>query len=114
MQKTVYQTDVDGLFLYATTANELALAPGLYNIPFGAYEDAPPAAPAGQVARRTGDAWELVEDYRGVRLWLADSGMLYTIGQEVEVGGESVSYPGWGALPGWLTDAEPAPQGAAS
>jgi len=108
MQKTVYQTDVDGLYMYPTVANELDLAPGYYNIPYGAYEDEPPAAPDGMVARRVGDEWELVQDHRRTELWLA-TGALYTIGQETEVDGETVSYPGWGPLPDWLTDVEPTP-----
>ena len=32
MQKTVYQANDDGLFLYETVANELALTPGSFNI----------------------------------------------------------------------------------
>lgn len=42
MQKTVFQTNDDGLFLYESMANELALTPGAFNIPYGAYEDMPP------------------------------------------------------------------------
>ncbi|WZB70777.1 hypothetical protein WJ968_37155 [Achromobacter xylosoxidans] len=43
MQKKVYQTDSDGLYLYESIANELAMTPGRFNVPFGAYEDAPAA-----------------------------------------------------------------------
>ena len=53
MQKTVYQANDDGLFLYETVANELALTPGSFNIPYGAFEDAPPATTSQQTKART-------------------------------------------------------------
>ncbi|MFY3535570.1 hypothetical protein, partial [Achromobacter denitrificans] len=107
-QKTVYQTDNEGLFAYETLANELALAPGVYNIPYGAYEDAPPPAPAGMVQRRAdGQAWSLVEDHRDARLWLAATGAPYSRHEEVEIDGVVSQYPGWGPVPAWLTLVEP-------
>ena len=48
MHKSVFQTDDDGLFLYETVANDLPLSPGAYNVPFGAYPDAPPAGSSGR------------------------------------------------------------------
>ncbi|MPT39995.1 MAG: phage tail protein [Achromobacter sp.] len=107
-QKTVYQTDIEGLFAYETLANELALAPGVYNIPYGAYEDAPPPAPAGMVQRRAdGQAWSLVEDHRDARLWLVATGAPYSQHEEVEIDGVVSQYPGWGPVPAWLTPVEP-------
>ncbi|WP_088148838.1 phage tail protein [Achromobacter denitrificans] len=103
-QKTVYQTDSDGLFAYETFAYELALAPGVYNVPYGAYENAPPPAPAGMVPRGVdGQAWALVEDHRKDPLWVVGTGAPYVPHEVIELDGASASYPGWGAVPAWLT-----------
>ncbi len=103
MRKEVFQADDNGLFLYQTLANELALTPGKFNIPFGAYEDAPPQPAQGRWPRRVGDAWTMVEDYRTTPLWVVESGAPYTIGTEHAGVDGKVSYPGWGPLPAWLT-----------
>lgn len=110
--KTVYQTDPNGLYLYPVEANELALAEGLFNVPYGAHEDQPPAASAGFVVARIGGAWELAEDYREVGLWLVATGESYVPGNEAVVDGVKVSYPGWGVLPAWLTQVETTPSPA--
>ncbi|MGE8614040.1 MAG: phage tail protein [Achromobacter veterisilvae] len=110
--KIVYQTDpVNRLYLYTTVANELPLAPGFFNIPFGAYEDAPPEAPEGYAAQRNeaGTEWGLVEDHRADALYLAASGAPYEVGSAVEIEGVPSSYPGWGEVPTWLTLTAPAP-----
>lgn len=39
--------------------------PGVFLIPSNCTENAPPEAPAGTVAIRSGDAWEVTEDHRG-------------------------------------------------
>lgn len=109
MQKAVFQTDNDGLYLYQSAANELALTPGAFNIPYGAYEDAPPAPPTGKWALRQGDAWTMVEDHRTTPLWVVETGSRYSIGTEVDGADGKVSYPGWGTLPAWLTVVEPTP-----
>lgn len=101
--KTVFQTDHDGVYLYPVQANELALVPDLFNIPFGAYEDEPPPAPAGMVARRAQGAWALAEDHRNVPLWLVHTGESYTPGASVELEGLPVHYRGIGPIPEWLT-----------
>ncbi|EHK65312.1 hypothetical protein [Achromobacter arsenitoxydans] len=106
-QKAVFQTDSDGLFIYETIANELTLAPGYYNVPFGAFADAPPDPPAGKVQRRVGGEWEMVDDYRTTPLWVVETGAPYVVGAEHVGAGGRVSYPGWGALPDWLTEMEP-------
>lgn len=108
MQKTVFQTDSDGLFLYESVANELPLTPDSFNVPFGAYEDAPPEAAAGKRQRRTDDAWLMVDDYRAMPLWVVDTGEPYSIGSEEQGAAGNVSYPGWGPLPAWLTSQQPA------
>ncbi|GAB1835292.1 phage tail protein [Achromobacter xylosoxidans] len=104
--KTVYQSDpISGIYLFTTQANELALAPGLFNIPFGAYEESPPDVPAGEVAQwnPTLSAWIAVEDHRGETLYLVKDGTAYEMGSSVEIDGEPASYPGWGKVPAWLT-----------
>jgi hypothetical protein len=106
-KKTVYQTDVDGLFMYETEANELALDPGRFNVPYGATETPPPPVAVGSVARWTGTAWEEVEDHRGETLYRVETGEPYEPRSLVEIDGEDVTYPGWGELPGWLTASAP-------
>ncbi|MPT39777.1 MAG: phage tail protein [Achromobacter sp.] len=110
--KTVYQTDpASGIYLFPTQANELALAPGIFNIPFGAYEDAPPEVEPGHVAQRdhTGSGWTVVEDHRGEVFYLVDGGAQYSLGSVVDVDGQPMSYPGWGKVPAWLTQDAPDP-----
>jgi hypothetical protein len=41
-------------------------------MPFGAYAEAPPVAGENQVAKRVGNSWQLVADFRGVVYWTAD------------------------------------------
>ncbi|KDD41757.1 hypothetical protein [Bordetella bronchiseptica] len=107
--KPVFQTDQDGLYLYETVANELSLAPGFFNVPYGAVEEEPPKPEPGVVARWTGVEWTLVEDYRGVELWIVETGQRYDLRTEVEFDGTAVSYPGWGEVPAWLTAVPPEP-----
>lgn len=109
MQKEVFQTDGHGLFLYKTAAHELPLSPGNFNIPYGAYEDAPPKPVAGKWPRREGNSWVMVEDHRTTPLWVVDSGAAYSVGAEVESTAGKLCYPGWGPLPKWLTTVEPSP-----
>lgn len=104
--KTVYQTDpANGIYLFPTQANELAFAPGLFNIPFGSYEDAPSEAEPGHVAQRdnTGAGWIMVEDHREDVLYQVNGGTQYLPGSIVDIDGHPMSYPGWGKVPAWLT-----------
>lgn len=57
--RTVYQTDVNGVFVGLVQADESPLEPGVYLIPRGAVTEAPPTVPDGQQARWTGAAWVL-------------------------------------------------------
>lgn len=107
MQKDVFQTGEGGLYLYKSIASELALTPGAFNIPYGAHEDAPPAPPAGKWPQRVSEAWVMVDYYRTTPLWVVETGMPYSVGAEHEGAGGTVSYPGWGKLPAWLTEVEP-------
>lgn len=107
MQKDVFQTDDDGLFLYTCAANELPLAPGVFNIPYGAYEDAPPVPSLGKWPRRAGDVWMMVDDHRTTPLWVVGSNAPYSLWADHEGPDGKVSYCGWGALPDWLTAVAP-------
>ncbi len=99
---SVYQADTAGCYLYELTAHALALQPDAYNIPAGAYTDAPPPAPVGMIQRRTAGGWETVEDHRKAALWL-DHGTPYTLGEDHE----GQTYDGLGPLPVWLHTTEP-------
>lgn len=57
-----------GALIGQEAADADPLTPGSYLIPAFATETAPPAAEAGQIARWTGSAWEMVPDHRG-EIW---------------------------------------------
>jgi len=109
--KPVFQADQNDFYLYETVANELPLSPGDFNIPYRAYEDAPPVAPPGMVARRQADGlgWVVVEDHRKDALYVIATGMPYTIGERVVLEEQELVYDGGGPIPSeWLTDVKPA------
>ncbi|WP_353191951.1 phage tail protein [Pandoraea pnomenusa] len=108
-EKTVYQTDAAGFFLYRTTAHELFLSPGEFNVPYGAVEAEPPAANDGSVPKWDGEKWMIVEDHRQKSLYVVATGAAYTLGDTVELNSESVTYDGGGPIPAWLTLDAPAP-----
>ncbi|AJC15147.1 hypothetical protein [Pandoraea sputorum] len=105
--KTVYQTDEHGRFLYPTTAHELFLSPGKYNVPYGAVETEPPDTETGKVQKWTDGVWKLVEDNRGKSLYVVHSGDKYSLSTVVEIDGESVTYHGAGPIPAWLAETPP-------
>lgn len=55
----VYQTDESGIFVGITIADESPLEPGVYLIPRGCVQVAPPALSQGQRARWTGTDWTI-------------------------------------------------------
>jgi hypothetical protein len=55
--KIVYQTTHDGLFVSEVVADESPLEPGVYLIPAGCVETAPPVAPDGFFVRWVDDKW---------------------------------------------------------
>lgn len=60
--KPVWQTDYAGYYLGETTANESPLEPGVFLIPAGCAEEAPPrAAGKGKEWRWDGEEWQEVE-----------------------------------------------------
>lgn len=114
----VDQTDQFGFLIFRTIANEFPLAPGYFNIPYRAYADLAPDAPAGMVQRRVGDDWEIVEDHRQDVLYYVKTPATetkpavldhYQIGAVVNVEGVPTSYDGGGPVPEWLTDVAPVP-----
>ncbi|WP_026471139.1 hypothetical protein [Alkanindiges illinoisensis] len=61
-QKTVYQTNYSGLFIGKTQADESPLQPGIFLIPAGCVELAPPESwPEDQWPRWNGFTWELIQ-----------------------------------------------------
>lgn len=73
MALTVYQTDAAGLYLGPVEADESPLEEGVYLIPAGCVEVAPPEVAAGEVAVWLGDAWSVVPDHRG-ETWFSAEG----------------------------------------
>jgi len=55
--KTVYQCDLDGWFIGPTVAHESPLEPGVFHIPAGCVEDAPPEAEDGLTQRWIAGLW---------------------------------------------------------
>jgi len=102
--KTYYLLDVARCFAFAGQAREYADDPGVYNVPNDAVLVEPPPAPAGSVARWTGEGWQIVEDHRRATLYLPD-GQTYPIGSDAD----GQTYDGLGAIPAWLADAPPPP-----
>jgi hypothetical protein len=72
MSKTVYQTGSGGVYLYPAEADESPIEPGVYLIPAGCVEAAPPEVADGHVAVWSGDAWSVVADHRG-ETWYLDA-----------------------------------------
>ncbi|UXY16723.1 DUF4376 domain-containing protein [Chitiniphilus purpureus] len=62
MEKTVYQADQNGWYCGPTVADESPLEPGVYLVPAGAFEEAPPQGMPGQRARRIDGQWVLLAD----------------------------------------------------
>lgn len=61
-QITVYQTNYSGLLVGATVADESPLEPGVFAIPAGCVEMAPPESwQEDQWPRRNGFKWELIQ-----------------------------------------------------
>jgi len=70
--KTFYQTDINGLYTGPVDCHTDPEDDKRWMVPFGAVEDAPPTLGEKQAARRVGDSWEVIPDYRGVTYWLPD------------------------------------------
>ncbi|WP_338522409.1 hypothetical protein NUH87_19940 [Pseudomonas batumici] len=64
--KTVYQVNRMGVYVGPVTADESPLEPGIFLIPGGCVESAPPEAPEHKAAYWNGRAWQLVEYFEGL------------------------------------------------
>lgn len=96
--KTVYEFDEKGVFSGTITLDETDRSPsGAWNIPGGCTETEPPAVSDDFAKVWNGEAWDTVEDHRGVTYWLP---------------GETYGAPGHemkelGPLPAGATTTEP-------
>ncbi|MHC8315694.1 DUF4376 domain-containing protein [Pseudomonas sp. LB3P31] len=64
--KVVYQTDHLGIFTGKTVADRSPLEPGVWLIPGGCVEVAPPVVPDKKAAFWDGRRWQLVDSYQGL------------------------------------------------
>lgn len=68
--RAVYQCDADGVYVGIATSYESPLEPGVFPLPAGCVEQAPPEPAAQQVAQMIDGVWELVPDHRGETWYL--------------------------------------------
>lgn len=68
--KTVYQLDPGGLYMGLAAAYESPLEPGVFNLPAGCVDLAPPLATTGEAAVWSGGEWSLAADHRGETWYL--------------------------------------------
>ncbi|MFU1907623.1 tail fiber assembly protein [Bordetella avium] len=107
--KVVSQLDADGCYCRPTVADESPLESGVYLIPGGAVDIAPPELVSGKAFRPREDhsGWLAVDDNRGAVLYRTSDGQAYEPGRQH---GEDGTYAGLGPIPGWLTtEARPDP-----
>jgi hypothetical protein len=95
-EKLVYQTDHLGIFVGAVAADESPLEPGVYLIPGGCVEAAPPAILEHKAAWWNGKAWQLVDYFGGVVVYSTDTG-------------EPRALEGFEAVPAGFTMKKPGP-----
>ena len=67
--KVVYQTDHLGIYTGKTVADRSPLEPGVWLIPGGCVEVAPPAVPDKKAALWDGRKWQLVDSYQGLTVY---------------------------------------------
>lgn len=67
--KIVYQTDHLGIYTGTTVADQSPLEPGVWLIPGGCVEVAPPAVPEKKAALWDGSKWQLVDSYQGLTIY---------------------------------------------
>jgi hypothetical protein len=64
--KVVYQTDALGIYMGEAIADRSPLEDGVWLIPGGCVEIAPPVVPAFKAARWLGNKWQLIDSYQGL------------------------------------------------
>ena len=67
--KVVYQTDHQGIYIGTTVADQSPLEPGVWLIPGGCVEVAPPPVPEKKAALWNGQKWVLVDSYQGLTVY---------------------------------------------
>lgn len=70
--KTFYQTDLNGYFIGPIDCLPDPHEEGNWWNPASSYPDAPPEVGEHQVAKRVGDAWLAVADFRAFQYWMPD------------------------------------------
>lgn len=105
-QKIVSQLGPDGYLVCPTIADESPLEPGVFLIPGGAIDRAPPEMQPGIAYRPddAGDGWIEEEDHRIETLYRTSDGEMYPLGTSHA----DETYNGIGPIPAWLT-ANPRP-----
>jgi len=94
-EKLVYQTNHLGIFVGAVQAEESPLEPGVYLIPGGCVETAPPAIPEHKAAWWNGTDWQLVDFFGGVVVYSTETGEPRTLeGFEPVPAGFTMKKPG--------------------
>lgn len=111
-QVTVYQTNVNGIYMHEVVANELALSPGTYNVPYGAKLNSPGEIPQGKAALAVGENWTFLDDHRQDTFYRVDTGEQYQFDTAIAVDSGVVRYVGVGEVPAWLTTTPPEPEEA--
>ncbi|QXE10790.1 MULTISPECIES: hypothetical protein [Pseudomonas] len=94
-EKIVYQTNHLGILVGAVKADESPLEPGVYMIPGGCVETAPPLIPEHKAAWWNGSAWQLVDYFGGVVVYNTATGEPRTLeGFEPVPAGHTMNKPG--------------------
>ena len=93
--KTVYQTDLQGLYTGTTQAEYSPLEPGVWLIPGGCVEIVPPEVPQHKAAHWNGQAWQLVDYYQGLIVYSIATGEPLTLnGMQPIPAGYTMKQPG--------------------
>ncbi|MCG8295787.1 hypothetical protein [Pseudomonas entomophila] len=79
MQKIVYQTNTQGLYVGQTMATPCPLEADVWLIPGGCVEQAPPEIPEHKAAHWNGQAWHLVDYFQGLVVYSITNGSPRTI-----------------------------------
>lgn len=95
-KKIVYQTDRLGLYVGTVTADESPMEPGVFLIPGGGVEVAPPEAPENKMPCWNGKCWQLLDYFNGL--------IVYDVST-----GEPLTLTGVGPIPHGYTVLRPAP-----
>ncbi|UVK90202.1 hypothetical protein LOY52_09065 [Pseudomonas sp. B21-051] len=107
-EKLVYQTNHLGILVGAVKADESPLEPGVYMIPGGCVEIAPPPTPEHKAAWWNGKAWQLVDYFGGVVVYDTATGEPRTLeGFEPVPAGHTMNKPGPNQIwknGGWVDD----------